>query len=199
MNNNNEDKYKLVSTRIVESPKEVVESKEVGIGTRIKDLEDKLNMVTGSMSTDFKKKSFKFPRMVKAKTKNIKKLLESDQIQVILLKENRALIPTIGKLHNGMLILGNKAYDGSIDIIWLWNGKVPTALVAEWDLKPLTPEYLHIETVENRRSIHPQTIIIRAMEMKEALQKGKGVSGKMVMWLVIAAIVIGFLLFYNQG
>jgi len=120
------------------------------------------------------------------------------KVQVILLQRNRNIKPTIGEIKEGMLIIGDKIHNGSTNFIWLWNGKTPTAVVPEWDINPLSPEDLQGNTIENKRSIEPQTIIIRAIEFREALMPKK-LSGKMMIWLGIGAIVVFYVLFAGGG
>ncbi len=197
--NEEEDKgYKLANpTRMVEKPKEI-DKKPEGLRTEVNELKEQIKILVGTQEQKLKKKKFKFPRLVRSKTRNIKKLLEKDKMQVMLLKINRQIKPTIGEIKAGMLIVGNCIYDGSADIVWMWDGKTPTAVVAEWDLKPITPEYLHAETSANQRFIHPENIIIRAMELKEAMMTTKSPNMKTIVYIFIAAIVVGYLIF-NKG
>lgn len=189
--------YLLKKTRETIPPKEISKEPQ-GIRTELNELKQQIQLITGTESgQELKKGKFKLPWKIRGKIRNLKKLIAKNQIQVMLLTTNRGIQPTIGDLISGMLIIGDKIYDGAADVVWLWNGKVPTAIVPEWDIKPLTPEYLHSEAEINSRIIHPQTIMIRAMELKEAMQKSKMPSMKILIWILLGAIVVGYIIFAN--
>jgi len=177
----------------IEKPKE----KETGLKSKIEEINEKLNRITQETKTkdELKKKAFKLPFRVKSQ---LKKLALKNKVQVILLQNNRNIKTTIGELKDGMLLVGDKIYDGSTSGIWLWNGKFPTAIVPEWDLKPLTPEGLLSEATENKRLANPQSIIIRAIEFKESLQP-KQIAGKTMIWLLIGGVIVFYVLFAGGG
>ena len=183
-----------------ETQKEIVkpeitkpEEKTEGLSHRLGEIDEKLDIITQGtkVKKKLKKKKFKLPFWMKAK---LKKLAKKNKVQVMLLQSNKNIKPTIGEIREGMLIIEDKIYYGSADIIWLWNGKVPTAIVPEWDLKPLTAEMLLEDAVKNKRVIHPQTIMIRAFEFKEAMQPKK-LAGKTIIWLLIGGVVVFYVLF----
>ena len=199
----NKDEFKEIvkeafKEKTIKPPGEEI-PKEKGLTTEIKELNEKLAILTKEKESKFKKKSFKFPAKVKKQIRNLKKLSEKNKIQVILLKANRTIQPTGGEMKEGMLILGNKIHDGKGDIVWMWMGKTPTAIVPEWDLMPLTRYILTKSTEELKSLIHPQTILIRAMEFKEAMMQKAGFSGKMIIWILLGAVAVGYVLFNNQG
>ena len=169
------------------------EQKKEGIKHKLDDLTEKIDLLTQEtkVKKKMKKKQFKLPMGMKAK---LKKLAKKNKVQVMLLQSNKNIKPTIGEMKNGMLMIGEQVHDGSPDIIWLWDGKIPTAIVPEWDLKPLTADMLLEKAIENKRIIHPQTIMIRAFEFKEALQPKK-ISGKMAIWIFIIGAVVLYVLF----
>jgi len=179
--------------KIVEQPKD----KPTGLKSQLADITEKLNKITMEKQTteQLKKKSFKMPFKVKSQ---LKKLAKKSKVQVILLQNNRNIKPTIGEIKNGMLVIGEKIYDGSSDGIWLWNGKFPTALVAEWDLKPLTPELLYEDTLKHKRLADPQTIMIRAFELKESMQPNK-LGGKTLIFILVAGVIVFYVLFAGGG
>lgn len=208
MNNNNKEKLismieekeeeikaNKLADEALRKPKDI-EPKKTGLKSQIDDLNDKLSMILGKESKKIKKKSFKLPFGVK---KELKKLAKKNKVQVLLLQENKNIKPTIGEIKEGMLFVGDKIHDGSADIVWLWNGKFPTTIVKEWDLKPLTPTQLYEETLRDKSIAYPQTIMIRAMELKEVLQKGSKLSGKMLIWLLIGGVIVFYVLFGPGG
>ena len=183
-------KTELIS---IAKPKEEPKEKPVGLGDRVDEINEKLDLITQQKTVErkLKKKTFRLPFRVKSQ---LKKLALKSKVQVLLLQNNGNIKPTIAEIKNGMLIIGDKLYDGSPTALWFWNGKFPTMIVAEWDLRPVTREYLYHDAVANKRLSDPQTIIIRGMELKEILQ-GKGMGGKSIIWIIIGGIVIFYILF----
>lgn len=182
------------------------EKKPTGINKKLEDISEQLDLITQKSMIEkrYKKKTFKLPSKVKSK---LKKLAVKNKAQVILLQENMNIKPTIGEIKNGMLIIGE--YIGEAVGVWLWNGKFPTYIVPEWDLKPLSKdsidgmrgistiskEELMNDTIDNNRLSYPEQIIIRAMELKEGMMGQKKLSGKAVIWIMIGLAVIGYVLF----
>lgn len=184
---------------IKEEPKPIEEPKEkkTGLNEKLNDITEKLDKITQETKTKdkLKKKSFKLPFKVKSQ---LKKLAVKNKVQVILLQNNRNIKTTIGEIRDGMLLVGDKIYNGASDGVWLWNGKFPTMVVPEWDLQPLTPQDLLKETVKGKRLADPQTMIIRAIEFKEAMNPKK-LGGKAIIWIMVAVVVIGYILFAGGG
>jgi len=165
--------------------------KEGSLTDKVDELNEKIDLIVGARAKDEKKLNFKIPFSVKSKLKTIAK---KSKVQVMLLQNNRNIKTTIGEIKEGMLIVGDKIHNGSSDFIWLWNGKIPTVLVPEWDLEPIMPSKLHQDAVENNRLIDPQTIMIRSIEYKESLMSGGKMSGKMIIWIILGiAAVIGIM------
>jgi len=189
--------------RDIEKPKSISEpsstEKSTSLMGKMKDMEDRMNAITDTKKIKSKSKFFKFPAKVRSKTKNLKKLMLKNKIQVILLKQTGDAQPTLGELKDGMLIVGDQIHNGADDIIWKWDAKTPTAIVPEWDMQPITKRGL-IKTTESLKTwIHPQNLIIRVMMSKEAMDKMKGVGSKNIIWIILGAIVIGYLLFSSGG
>lgn len=187
-----EKKVEVKMKELKEKEAEKSKDEKHGLSTRLKEINEKLDTITRETKhSKTKKKAFKLPFRVKSQ---LKKLAKKNKVQVILLQNNRNIKPTIAELKDGMLLVGDKIYNGSANIVWLWNGKFPTVIVPEWDLEPLTPEGLYKDAKDNKRLSEPQTIIIRAMEYKESL-KPKTIGGKMLIWLLIGGVVVFYILF----
>lgn len=169
------------------------EPKERGLTHKLKDIEEKLDVITeqDKFKKKLKKKNIKIPSRIKAQ---FKALAKKNKIFVILLRHNKNILPTIGEIKEGMLCVNEKFYNGSANITWLWDGKFPTAVVAEWDLEPITPELLLNKAIEGKRISHPQAIMIRALEFKET-EGPKKMSGKMLIWIGVALIAVFYVLF----
>jgi len=201
-------KDKPIGPEIVE---EKEEKKPVGIKGRLDEISETLDIITQKEKAKkkLKKKNFKLPFKVKSK---LKKLAVKNKVQVMLLQRTRNISPIIGEIRDGMLLVGNYVYNGSVDSTWLWRGKHPTHIVAEWDLKPLTPDgideikqvnstnpisptELYKDTVRNNRSAEAQTIILRAIEAKQNQMLKKPTSVKAIVITIVIVIIIMAVLF----
>lgn len=174
----------------IEEPQE----KKTGLRDQINEINEKLGVVMQEKKVEknLKKKNFRLPYNVKSK---LKKIAMKHKVQAIVLQNNGNIKPTIADIKNGMLVIGDKLYDGSPTGLWLWDGKFPTMIVPEWDLRPISRESLYPDAVKNKRLADPQTIIIRGMEVKELLQDKKMLGGKGLIWIGIGAIVVFYVLF----
>ena len=124
--------------------------------------------------------------------------MEKNKVQVLLLKITGAIHPTIGEINTGRLIVGDMYWNAADDITWHWLGKIPTVIACEWDMQPLTKKRLMDDTNTLKTWLHPQTIMIRLIEAKEAAEKvtGKGMKPMMMVALVII-VIIGYYLFFG--
>lgn len=174
-----------------EAPPE--EPKPVSMADKIDKINEQLELITKKkkIETKFKKKRFKIPYKVRSQ---LKKGILKNKVQVMLIQRNSTIKGTVGEIKNGMLVLGKDLiHDCPMDCIGLWNGKIPTVILPEWDLKPLSLSSMYRDAIDNKRLADPQRIIIRTMAMKEALQ-GRTLQGKQILWIIIiSAIVFGVL------
>jgi hypothetical protein len=170
-----------------------MEEEKKGLKSRLDALDEKLDnlVLEEKVRKNIKKQRFKMPFRVRSQ---LKKLALKSKVLVILLQNNRNVKPTIAEIKDGMVILGDKVYNGCSEGIWLWNGKFPTVILPEWDLNPIMPSKLYREAVANNRLADPQTFIIRALMYKEMLQP-KTIAGKTLIWVGIGAIVVLYVLF----
>ncbi len=184
------------------------EPKRKGLVGQLKELNEKIDIISdkGKQEEKLKKKKFKLPFKVKSQ---LKKLAVKNKVQVILLQGTRNIKPLIGELRDGMLLIKDMVYDGSVDATWLWNGKIPTMIVPEWDLKPLTPDGIKEmkETsgmtaqelanycVKFGRLSTPGKIIIRAIEAKANQMLGAKANTKAIIITIVIVIVIMAVLF----
>ena len=190
----NKEEPKEEKKKIEIQPPKEIEKKPVGLASQVKELNEKIDMMTQAKASNIKKKEFKLPFGMKGK---LKKLARKNKVQVMYLRHNRIIEPTSAEIKEGMIIIGDKIYDGSTDGVWLWRGNIPTMLIAEWDLKPITPERLLGQAIEDNSISHPQKIIIRAIELAEVMQSRGKTSGKMMIWIAIGMAVVGYVLFAN--
>ncbi len=172
--------------KLNEKPKSMVD--------KIDSIEEQLKVLAEPPPSKLKKKSFKFPGKVKRNTRNLKKMMEKNKVQVIMLKVSGAANPTIGEINAGRLIVGENYWNAADDITWFWLGKVPTVIICEWDMQPLTKRRLMDDTEAIKSWLHPQTIGIRAIVAKTATEGAMG--KKMNLKVLIIAAVIGLVAYY---
>lgn len=194
-----ESEKKVFEKKKIQEPEEINPKEPISMREQLKDLNEKINILTETKEKKIKNKSFKILSKVKRQTKNLKKLTERNKIQVMYLKADGSIVPTIGERKEGMIMIGNKIYNGDGNIIWRWNGNTPTAIISEWDLQPITMDTLVKTTEELKSTIHPQTIMIRAFELIEAGATKKGMSGKALLLLGIVATVVIYIVMNGQG
>ncbi len=196
----------------LEEPKEEIEEEKPkkGLVGQLAELNEKIDIISDKKKQEkkLKKKKFKIPFRVKSQ---LKKLAVKDKVQVILLQRTKGIKPLIGEIKDGMLLIGkDQIYNGSVDATWLWNGKIPTMIVPEWDLQPLTPEgikemkttstmsaqELHNYCIRFGRSAVPGKIIIRAVEAKaNQMLTGSKASVKTIILVIVVTLIIAAVLF----
>ncbi len=189
-----------------EEPK--VETPKKGLIGQLKELNEKIDIISekDKQEKKIKKKKFKLPYKVKSQ---LKKLAVKGKVQVILLQRTKNIKPIIGDLRDGMLLVNDMVYNGSVDATWLWEGKIPTMIVPEWDLKPLTPQ--GIEEMKATSTLSPQElmayclkfgrlsvpgkIIIRMVEAKANMMLGAKANMKAIIITIVIVIIIMAVLF----
>ncbi len=160
-----------------------------------------LKNLTEMDTKKLKKKNFKMPFKVKSATRNLTKLMEKNKVQALILKTVGGIQTTIAEISMGRIIVGDKYWDGTgDDFLWPWLGKIPTVILPEWDMRPLSRKMLMEKTKEAKTGMHAQTIIIRAIEAKEAAEtiSGKGIKSMMIVVLIIIA-AIAYYMFFSGG
>ena len=180
-----------------EEPKSLID-KPKSLMERIENTENLMKNIADMNPKKSKKKNFKMPYKVKSAARNLTKMMEKNKVQVLMFKISGGIHPTIGEINAGRLIIGEMFWNAADDIIWQWMGKIPTAVVLEWDMQPLTKRRLMDDTNTLKTWLHPQTIILRAIEAKEASEKMMGKQMKPMMFIVIGIIVISaYYLFFG--
>ncbi len=191
-----------------EIPEEEPEPRKKGLVGQLNEIKETLDVISqkDKQVKKLKKKKFKLPFKVKSQ---LKKLAVKDKVQVILLQRTKNIKPIIGDLKDGMLLVKGMVYNGSVDATWLWNGKIPTMIVPEWDLKPLTPE--GIEEMKATSALSPQElmayclkfgrlsvpgkIIIRMVEAKANQMLTGKANMKTIILVVVITLIIAAVLF----
>lgn len=182
--------------KVIQAPNPV--QKEKSLLEEIKDLKKFKEDILGT-ETELPKKGFKFPGKVKRQTRNLKKLAQKNKVQVILIKRTGDLIPTMGEIKFGMLMVGENFHNGDGDITYRWNGKIPTCIVPEWDLQPVTMDTLMKSTDELKTKIDAQQINIRIIEVKEIMDKLKGNFNWKGLLIIVGILALGYFMFFRGG
>jgi hypothetical protein len=189
-NNNNEKEA-------VQPPGEIIEEKPKSMMERMKEIEDLMKSSKDMESSKTKKKAFKFPGRVKRQTRNLKKLMEKNRIQAIILKRTGGIQPVIAELNKGTIIVGNHYWTSQLDYVWFWNGTIPTALLPEWDMQPVTMERLIDDTKESKTWMDTEIIlmdIIKSKMSSDAIKGGK-IKPMTLVIIGIVAVIAGYVLF----
>jgi len=201
----------LKEEKEIEMPLPPLEEKETpkkGLVGQLKELNEKIDIISDKKKQEkkLKKKKFKIPFKVKSR---LKKLAIKNKVQVMLLQRTRNIKPVIGEIRDGMLLVKDMVYNGAVNSTWLWNGKYPTMIVPEWDLQPLTPEGIQemkkTSTMSAQelasycmkfgRSAVPGKIIIRAIEAKQNQMLGAKANVKTIILVIVGTIVAMAILF----
>jgi adenine/guanine phosphoribosyltransferase-like PRPP-binding protein len=142
-----------------------------------------------------KQKRFKIPNKV---VREVKKKYKKSKIIIVLLKTNRTIDFIVGQLVNGMVFVNGTPHEASVDFVFVYKN-VPLLVIPEWSLSPIgTKDYY--EAKKEGKSAEPSTIILRAIESKEAMQIDKPkLSGKALIWILLGvAVLVGVFIFNRK-
>jgi len=135
------------------------------------------------------KKFFKMPFHIRLREKRIAK---KSKLLVFHAMTNRAILPKVGDVRDGILYVDGKPHDASPHYIYLWRGKTPCVILPEWSITPIgTKDYE--QAIIDKRISNPQNIIIRALEAAEVGLGKTKLSGKTLILLGFAGIVVIYL------
>lgn len=162
-----------------------------GLSSQVKELNEKFDVLVGAKK-NLKDKNVKFPMGVKGKMKT---LAQKNKVLCFNLKTNMGADATIGELKNGLLWVNNTWRNLETGMVYLWRGKVPCIFLPEWDLSPIGTKQYYDAVAAGRAGVDAQTVIIKAMEQNKVLGAGTKMSGKMWIFIILGAIVIGYLIF----
>lgn len=173
----------------IEPPKNI-KSKPKTIPQQLAEMIESLKVFKDLEATKVKKKAFKMPAGIKRKTKNLKKLMNKNRVQVMILKRSRQIETTIGEINTGQLKVGELIYNAADDIIWMWQGKTPTAVVCDWDMQPLTVTRLMADTNILKTWLHPQTLILRSIVAKTAADSAITKKMSIGAFIIIGVVIL---------
>ena len=124
-----------------------------------------------------------------------KRMAKKNQLLVFYCRRNNTIWPKTAQLtDHGLLELDNKVYDGGKPYIFLYQGKIPAAIVFDWKMTPITIKDFEDKTTDN----DAQNIILKAIEAKE-FTTGSKFGGKALIWIGIIVIAALYLLFGGTG
>ena len=180
-------------------PPESMVDKPKSLMEKMDSINDKLKNMEELDAKKSKKKNFKIPWKVKSVTRNLTKMMENNKVQALILKNVGGIHLTTAEISMGRIIVGDLYWDGTgDDYLWPWLGKIPTVILPEWDMRPLSRKMLMEGTKEAKTGMHAQTIILRAIEAKEAAEKvtGKGMKPGLMVALIVL-VIVGYYLFFG--
>lgn len=188
----------IIINEVEDANKPVLQSKIVKPVPLIKQIETLNQQVNALQQITEKQKSkaFKLKFPIKFSGKRAINLWKKNKILVISLKNDKVATPVIGELKDGNCIVDGIHHDGGNEFVWLWRGKVPIMIIPQWDINPIgTKQY--IDALKEGRTSYHQRVTIRALQAaKQDLEKKRLAPG-MIIWIGIAAIIIGYLIFSN--
>lgn len=147
--------------------------------------------------SNVKIKKFRLPMKIRM---SMKRYYKKNRIIILKAGYNNTLFPVSQVMSNGMIKLKGQLHTVPVDRIMMWKGKFPCIFLPEWQITPEKIEPISTSEVSNKAEkdhnlVEAQTYLIRAFK-KEALGLvGKKLGGKAIIWIVIAAAVIGYILF----
>jgi len=154
-------------------------------------LTDKLDKIVELLQKDITKKEKKFKLPFGVSDKKIKK----NWIIVILLRTNKNLDIRFLPIENDMIRLkDNETYHLATTDFVLRYKKYPVIILPEWSLKPIAPDELMEQTIQNKEYALPQKVIINAVKMAQLKDQKKGLGGGII-WIIVA--IVGAIVAYQ--
>jgi len=185
---------------------EIETFKPTGLNKRLKEMEEKLEQYekyfegeeTPKQSGWDKflgkksmKKEFKLPR--KVTTGKRRKLKQNYAIVLYIFSNGYADFFFEPIIDDKIYIRQTDKYHAATSEYVIRHKEFPMIIQPEWSLVPFSPREHSIETTEKGEVSFPQRFLIRVM--KEAqLGKPKGFGGKTLLWIIIGAIVVLYLI-----
>lgn len=183
----------IVEPEHLPEPADEVTEAKVRLSQRVKDIDTKLDMITEKNKLNAKK-MFNLPFGVKGQ---LKSLAIKNRVLVFFLTTNRTIKPLIAEIKNDFIVINGTPHNCSNDFVFLWMGKYPAIVLPEWDLNPIGTQNYY-EALEEGRTADAAKTIIKMIESGEIETKPK-MSGKMWIFILIGAAIVGYLLFGTGG
>jgi len=186
-----EPKIERDDTPLEDSPAPVeLIGKRVGLNEKIDSISEKLEILTNTDKFENKKTTKLLKYNVK---RQLKSLWLKNKVLIVLLKTNRAIHTMTAEIREGMIVVNGVPHSCSTDFVYLWHGKYPAIILPEWSLVPIgTAEYYTRK--DSGEKSDAATTIIKMIERKDLIG-GKALGGKNMIWLIIGAIVVLYLIF----
>ena len=129
----------------------------------------------------------------------IKRFNKGQYRAVIILTRNQNAKLIKGEAMHGMIKVGENYYDGSSIYTWLWEGKQPCYIIAEWSIRPLSASEIYEKSLAEETLIDSQIITLRAMKLKEQEDEGTGKKkSSPMLWIGIGIVgIVVVWLFYG--
>lgn len=164
-------------------------------------LNAKIDRLIDSVESGSKRKEKKFGLPFMTRTGASGKL-KKNYVLVILLKTNGQVTIDFSPIQDEMVYIKSTDtyHSATTDFIGYYK-KYPTIILPEWDLQPipLNREKLMKEATDEKRLADPQKVIIDAIKKVDLHKRHGAMSGKTWFWILIGAVVIGYLVYQSQG
>ncbi len=127
------------------------------------------------------KNRFKLPWNKKLSKGNVLK----NYILVFLLKSNLQVVIKKVQITDNMIFLKETGTYHSVraDDIFIYDGKIPSIILPEWSLQPVSAEFLQQKVMDSKSWSFPQKVIIQAMKKSE--EKKTGLGGNFLIWAIL--------------
>ena len=180
-------------------PPKKIEDKPKGMIEDVKEIKESLQKLQGIEANKGKDKQFKMPWGIKSKIRNPSKMMNKNIVLAIILKESGDIETKIANYQLGMIIVGDYMWNGEGAIYWRWQGKVPTVILCEWDIIPISKQRLVEDTDDLKTYLNPIRIGIRMIEAKQLLEKQKGKFNPMMFIIGAVVLAVGYFIFFGGG
>jgi len=171
----------------VEEQSQLAEGKDLSLKEKVNEIYKFFHIAEKGKA---KNKNEKLP----LKVRNLAKKSKQNKLLALVLKRNTSIEVVEAQIKQGFVTVGNRFYDCSPKYIWRWKGKIPAAIIPEWDLQPIASSELFERTKENNTPSDPAQLIVRAFKSSEIKNLASGVNFKTWVWVGLAIIVVGYII-----
>jgi len=181
---------------MVELKKEGVEvtSKPIGMNDRMKDVQEKMNLLFDAKASKKLKKRFKIPGKV---TMGWKVKLKKNYCLVQIIKNNGSIdFKFLPIVDDTVQIPVNDTYHMATPNYMLRYNQFPMLIVPEWNLEPFNPKENFEEAMSKGGLSLPEKVIINKVKMAQAGMLKKKIPGKTL--LILGVLGVAALYFISQ-
>jgi len=171
------------------------EEKRPGLTTRLEEMKEQIDVISGKYKKKGKDKEYKLPIKIRSKLRNI---VKKNKVLVLYLRTNRKGEFLFCEVSDQMVNVDGKWRECNEATIYLLDGKTPLLVIPEHSIRPIgVKEYM--QTIKDNEGSDNESLLIKMLERQEYDKKGMGLDG--MNWKIILVIigVIGFVLYILFG